>query len=125
MKIFPGNLALALVAAGLAASGCGKGGDSPTAADLSAAPGVVKSAFSKSSAEVQAAAAKAAEDIASGNYVESVGDLGELSSRTDLTPEQRQALAQSQIAVMQKLSEAAANGDQKAAEAMELHRARK
>ena len=53
------------------------------------------------------------------------GGLPGTLSRTDLSPEQRAALAQSQIAVMLKLQEAAAAGDKKAGQIMEMHRASK
>jgi hypothetical protein len=85
----------------------------------------VKSAFAGSSAGLKQAADEAAQGIANGDYVDSLGRLQDLSANPELTPEQRRALAESQQAVMIKLAEAAAAGDAKAAESVETHRARK
>jgi len=106
-------------------SGCGKGSEAPPLVSITEAPAGVKSAFAGSPAGLKQAADEAAQGIANGDYVDSLGRLQDLSANQDLTPEQRRALAESQQAVMVKLAEAAAAGDAKAAEAVETHRARK
>jgi hypothetical protein len=109
----------------LLSSGCGKGSEAPPPVSIAEAPAGVKSAFAGSSAGLKQAADEAAQGIANGDYVDSLGRLQDLSANPELTPEQRRALAESQQAVMIKLAEAAAAGDAKAAESVETHRARK
>jgi len=106
-------------------AGCGRTSEPPATIPLSEAPTGVRSAFAGASAGIRQEAEAAAEGIAGGDYVGSLGRLQDLGANPELTPEQRQALAQSQAAVMIKLTEAAEAGDTRAAEAMETHRARK
>jgi hypothetical protein len=109
----------------LACCSCGKNGDAPQAVSLTEASSAVKSAFAAAPAELKQSADAAAQGIADGQYVSSFVQLDDLASRPELTPEQRESLAQSQVAVMLKLTEAAAQGDENAAKALEVHRARK
>lgn len=92
---------------------------------MAEAPGKVHQAFDGASAELKKAADEASEALANGDYDVSLGRISELSSRPDLSSEQRTALAQSQVALMRKLQEEAAAGNAKAAQLMELHRASK
>lgn len=105
--------------------GCGKGSEAPAAVSLNDASSGVKSAFADSPAGLRKSADEAAQEMASGDYVGSLGRLQDLSSNPELNAEQRRKLAESQQAVMMKLAEAAAAGDRRAAEAVETHRARK
>ncbi|HAB15548.1 MAG TPA: hypothetical protein PLX89_16850 [Verrucomicrobiota bacterium] len=109
----------------LAFGGCGKSGEAPQPVSLSEASAGVKSAFSTAPAGLKESAEEAAQGIADGNYASAFVQLDNLASHPELTPEQRRSLAESQITVMQKLSEAAAQGDESAAKALEIHRARK
>ena len=51
--------------------------------------------------------------------------LQALFARPDLTPEQRQAAQRSMISLNEKLRVAAEQGDQQAAQALQMYRARK
>lgn len=118
-----GPLVGLLLAAGL--MGCGRGGAAPEAVPVGEAPSKVRQAFDSSGAELKKAADEASQALADGAYDVSLGRIADLSARADLSPEQRQALAQSRIAVMRKLQEQAAAGDAKANQIMEMHRASK
>lgn len=125
MTTFPIRLTALALFAFVAVIGCGPSGAAPESVPLTEAPGKVKQAFDRSAADVKKAADDASQALADGAYDVSLGRLADLSSRTDLSAEQRQALAQSRIAVMKKLQEQAAAGDAKANQIMELHRASK
>ena len=92
---------------------------------LSEMPATVRSAFGSATPELKKAADETSQALADGAYDVSLGRMSELSSRPDLTSDQRVALAQSRIAVMLKLQEAAAAGDAKAKEMLEMQRASK
>ena len=106
-------------------AGCGGGNQAPEAVSLSAAPGAVRGAFDTAKPDLKKAADEAGQALADGAYDVSLGRIAELSARQDLSAEQRQALAQSRVAVMKKLQEAAAAGDARSGQIMEMHRATK
>jgi hypothetical protein len=113
-----GLLAVALL------TGCGdKAG--PQAISIETAPDVVNNAFATAAPDIKQAADKVVSRAAAGDYAGSYFSLEALSSNPDLTPEQRLSLAQTQLAVMEKLNEAAEQGDERAAQAIQTHRARK
>jgi hypothetical protein len=74
---------------------------------------------------VKAAADELAQTIQAGKPVDSFVHLQRFNGQADLTPEQRTALARSQIAVMKQLEEAAGRGDTQAAEVVNTYRAQK
>ncbi|MCW5558473.1 MAG: hypothetical protein KIT22_11665 [Verrucomicrobiae bacterium] len=103
-------------------AGCGQTSEPPAPIPISEAPTGVRSAFAGAPSALRQEAEAAADGIAGGDYVGSLGRLQMLSSSPDLSPEQLQALAQSRTAVITKLNEAAAAGDARAAAAMETYR---
>lgn len=111
-------------ALGLLLVACSKD-EGPVAVPIDQAPEAVNSAFATAPDDVRLAAEKAAQSVAAGQYVNSYFSLEALSSNPNLTPEQRRALAESQMAVMGKITEAANQGDQQAEQAIQMHRARK
>ena len=119
-----GTSVLALAAV-LCLTGCGSKDKPPGDVTLGDAPKVVRGAFDTAGTELKQAADEASQALADGAYDVSLGRISELSGRTDLSAAQREALAQSRIAVMRKLQEAAAAGDAKSAQVMELHRSTK
>ena len=113
-----------LLAVALLASGC-KQDQAPVEIPVDQASAGVKSSFAGAKAELKQTADAAAQEMQQGNYVQSYEKLEELGASGDLTPEQRQRLGESQAAVLKKLNEAAATGDEAAAKALEAHRSRK
>ncbi len=81
-------------------------------------------AFGKADGELKGLVQGAADSM-DANSGDALLTLQSLGQAPDLTPEQRQALGQSQAAVLNKLREAAATGNQQAAEAVERYRASK
>lgn len=104
--------------------GC-KQDQGPVEVPMDQASAGVKSSFAGANAELKQTADAAAQEMEQGNYVQSYEKLEELSVSAELTPEQRQRLGESQAAVLKKLNEAAASGDDAAAKALEVHRSRK
>ena len=115
-------LALTFALAGLTA--CGRN-DPPPAIGLAAAPKLLNASFSSADEATRNAAAAAAAALQANNPGRAFATLQDLSSRSDLSPEQRQAAAQSLMAVGKELNEAAARGDAQARQILELHHASK
>ena len=113
-----------MLAVTLLAVGC-KQDQGPVEVPVDQASAGVKSSFSGANADLKQTADAAAQEMQQGNYVQSYEKLEELSVSTELTPEQRQRLGESQAAVLKKLNEAATKGDAEAAKALEVHRSRK
>jgi len=109
----------------MVAGGCNRNGDAPVEVPIDQASTGVKTTFATAPEDVRKAAEAAAQSMQSGEYVESYSKIEQLSVQTDLTPEQRQALGESQAAVLKKLNEAAVAGNEAAAKALEAHRSRK
>jgi hypothetical protein len=72
-----------------------------------------------------AAAADAAKQAESGNYVEAWAGYATLAEKQDLTEEQRAAANRAAVALLPSVSKAAAEGDARAQQLMELYRATK
>jgi len=106
-------------------SGCQKENQPPPAVALEETPKTIESSFAQAPESAKQAASEAAAAIRSSNPSRAWASLQELSARSDLTPEQRQAAAQSLIAVGKELNDAAARGDRSAQQVLELHRAHK
>jgi hypothetical protein len=126
--VFPKNSAaytLVLIGATafLVGSGCRKG--PPEVVSVQNAATQTKTVFSNAKGDVKTAADQVADSIANAEFTSAIGRIESLSIRPDLAPEQREALAAAQMAVMQKLRESAESGDKQAAEFLEVHRARK
>jgi hypothetical protein len=107
----------------LALLGCGK--SAGVAQTPEAAKETLQKAFAKAPSEVQAIANEAGAAIQNKEDGKAFLQLDELGKRPDLTPEQRGAATLSMLAVGQRLSVAAANGDSDAAALLEHHRANK
>ncbi len=108
----------------LMAVGCGeKKAAEPLAVEQ--VPNAVENAFKEAPPEVKNSANEVIAAVQGKDEPKALVDLQNLSARSDLTPEQREAANRSIISLNQKLSEAAAQGDQRAAQALEVYRARK
>lgn len=109
----------------LLSSGCGRstgGGAAQTPEETKAA---MQQAFAGATADVKALAGDVQAAIQSQEDGKAFLQLGALSSRPDLTAEQRAVAAQSMLSVGQKLNAAAAKGDRDAAALLESYRASK
>lgn len=117
-------LFVGMVSSALISTGCGKssGGQAQTPEETKAA---MQQAFAGATGEVKALAGDAQAAIQSQDDGKAFLQLGALSSRSDLTTEQRAVAAQSMLAVGQKLNAAAAKGDRDAAALLESYRASK
>jgi hypothetical protein len=115
--------ALALVTAASLVSGCQKD-EAPVVISADQAANQLTNAFGASDKEMKDLVNGAAESL-NGNSEEALLRLQALGQAPDLTPDQRRALGESQAAALNKLREAAAGGNQAAAEAVERYRASK
>ncbi len=120
--VFSGVVALAL----LLAVGCGR--DVPPPAEIvdaeQAAPEVVE-AFSGAEAELQEEVVAAAEALRAQQDEDAFLRLEALSTRGELTPEQRAAAHQAWLAAHARLQAAASNGNSSAEAALNDYRSRK
>jgi hypothetical protein len=106
------------------ASGCSRNrAPAPLPADQ--APAVVEKAFKEADPQVKTAATEVVEALQRKDHIKAFFELQDLSSRSDLTPEQREAASRSMLSVNEQLRSAASQGDQQAAEALQAYRARK
>ncbi len=96
----------------------------PDAVTTGQAANQLTNAFGQAGGELKEFAQGVADSM-NGSSDDSLARLQALGQSPDLTPEQRQALGQSQAAVLKKLREAAASGNQQAAEQVERYRASK
>ena len=101
-------------------AGCGKNSTSsappPLAADQ--VPATIENAFDQAQPEVKSVADSVASSVKNQDSATAFEQLQDLSARPSLTSEQRSAAARAMVTVVQQLQEAAANGDQKAQEAL-------
>jgi hypothetical protein len=88
-------------------------------------PATVESAFKDAPAEVKSSADEIAAAVQGKDNAKALIDLQTLFARPDLTPEQREAASQSMRSLHQQLRSAAAQGDARAAEALQTYGARK
>ena len=119
------SASLIWVSVGLLLAGCGGGGgDAPVPLTATEVPKTVERAFANAPAETRKAATEIAADIST-NPGLAVQGFDEMSRRPDLTPEQRQAMAQAALLAVAELQKAAASGNAQAKEALEARAARK
>jgi hypothetical protein len=85
----------------------------------------VESAFKDASGEAKDSATAIVESLQAQDNVRAFLELQALSSRPDLTTSQRDAAARSMLSMNERLRDAAAQGDQKAADALQAYRALK
>lgn len=112
------------LAAMLTICGCHKDGASGQASEAERVKSI-RQAFAKSSPDVKAAAEEAAAGLESADTGRAFLQLNLLSSRPDLTAEQRGVTAESMLTAATRLREAAAKGDRDAAKLLEDYRATK
>lgn len=107
-----------------AAVGCG-GGKDPEVLSVEQVPAAVEDAFKNASPEVKESVEGVVAAVKGKDESKALLDLQEIFARPDLSPEQREAANRSMISLNQKLRTAAEQGDQRAAQALEVYRARK
>lgn len=95
----------------------------PLAADQ--VPQVVENAFKEAAPEAKTSATEVVNSLQGKDDVKAFFELQNLSSRSDLTPVQREAATRSMLSVNERLRSAAAQGDQRAADALQLYRSSK
>lgn len=122
MKSFGNLLAVSLLLVG--AAGCGRSKEAPSAMTATEVPKAVDAAFADASADTKKAAAEIAADIPT-NPGAAIQGFEQMSKRPDLTPAQREAMAQATMAAIAELQRAAAAGNAQAQEALEARAARK
>ena len=113
----------AVAAAGIL-SGCGDAAP-PEPLPLSEAPAAVDTAFKDATPEARALAAEVKAAAQSSDSPRAFVELQAMQSRPDLTPEQREVVARSLAGAAEELNAAAARGDARAQQILNLHRARK
>lgn len=106
------------------ALGCG-GGKEPEVMAVEEVPAAVENAFKDASDEVKQSVEEVVSAVKGKDESKALLDLQEVFARPDLSPAQREAANQSMISLNQKLRAAAEQGDQRAAQALEVYRARK
>jgi len=108
---------------GILCLGCHKqNADKPL--PVSDIPQTIESAFKKADPEVSNVVQEVVTTV-SADQVQALEDLQTLSSRPNLTPEQRKAADRSFYSVLSQVQQAADRGDAKAKEAMQKYRATK
>jgi hypothetical protein len=112
------KLELCLGLTALLACGCNKNPAPLTPLGAEQIQPVMRQAFAKADDETKAAAGKIAEDARGNDAPSAFVEIQELLRRQGLTMEQRRDLCRAQLAVSQQLSDAAQNGDQRAAETL-------
>lgn len=116
--------ALATIAAAGLSLGCGRDANPPPLSSEEV-PAAVEGAFKDANADLQNSAKEVVSAIQGKDEGKALIDLQTLFSRPDLTPDQREAAARSMNSLNEKLRTAASQGDQRAAEALQIYRARK
>lgn len=117
-------LALVLLVTGLAMSGCKPAGSAPPPLAADVVPETLEKAFAGAPAEV-ASVAQAVAQAAREKDPDAVLVLMDLSTRPQLTPEQRAAASASMNGLLDQARKQAAQGDAAAAAVMEKYRASK
>jgi hypothetical protein len=113
-----------LSAALLVLSGCGGAGDAPAEVSAQDVPQKVGAAFADAPAETRKAAEEMAADVST-KPDEAIRGFEQMSQRPELTPAQRDAMAQAMAAAISELQKAAAAGNAQAQQALEARAARK
>ena len=108
----------------IAFAGCKRNAASTTLSPEQIAP-AVQQAFGDAKPEVKGLATDLAGSVQNKDFQKAFMQAQDLSDHTDLTPSQRQAATRTQMAVMQQLVAAAANGDQQAADFLKAYKATK
>jgi hypothetical protein len=88
-------------------------------------PAAVENAFKDATPEVKSSAAEVVNSIQGKDEVKAFFELQNLTSRNDLTPEQREVASHSMLSMNERLRAAAAQGDQRAAQALQAFRSSK
>src|ERR1041385_8098549 len=114
----------ALLAALCLTGACSKD-KAPEPVAVEQVPATVESAFKDAPAEVKSSADEIAAAVQGKDNAKALIDLQALFARPDLTPEQREAASQSMRSLHQQLRSSAAQGDARAAEALQTYGARK
>lgn len=123
IAVWKENVCLLSLAVAIAlGAACGK---EPEAVAIEEAPKAIEKGFAGAPAPAKEAATEAVQALQSQNPGRAFVSLQELSTRSDITPEQREAATKSLMAVRQQLNDAAARGDKNAQQILELHRSRK
>ena len=108
----------------LVAAGCGKN-EPPQGLPAEQVPAAVQSAFEEATPEVKDAAKEVVNSLQGKDQAKAFLELNTLSTRTDLTPAQREAASRSMLSLNESLRTAASQGDQRAAEALQVYRSTK
>jgi hypothetical protein len=109
----------------LTAAGCNRNAPPPPPVSIEQVPATVQNAFKDASPEVKSSAEQVATAVQTQDDAKALIQLQSLFGRPDLTPEQREAASRSMIALNARLRAAAAQGDRRAAEALEAYQAGK
>jgi len=130
MPLFKANpvglVAWGLLTGVLLGVGCTKSNRAPAAAvSVEQAPATIETAFRDAPSEARQQATEAVTALRSQNDAAAFVQLQNLSGRSDLTAEQRQAAFASWMAVNQRLQQSAANGNSAAQDLLEKYRASK
>ena len=107
----------------LLTASCGQN-EPPPPMPVEQVPATVENAFKEANPELKGSAGEIVTAIQGKDEPKALLDLQALFARPDLTPEQREAANRSMISLNQKLRTAAEQGDQRAAEALQVYRAR-
>jgi hypothetical protein len=113
-----------ITAAMVPAIGCSRS-EAPKALRPELLPSIVENAFKDAVPEAKTAATEIIISLRTNNDVKAFFELQELSSRPDLTLAQREATARSMLSLNERLRTAAADGNQQAAEALQIYQSGK
>lgn len=106
-------------------SGCSKTPEAPAAVSVEQATPAMQEAFKSAQPEVQTLAQDVVNSAQGQDDARAFVAANELSSKPELTPEQRQAAIQALMAINERLRQAAANGNTAAEKLLETYRATK
>ena len=126
-----GRATFLILASTLLISGCSKNPTPPPPLAIDQATESFESVFKPSkpggqlSPDLKQLVDEASGALKSKNFTTALFALQSLSSRSDLTPAQRDFVTRSMLAAQKALEEQASTGDQKAQQALELRRATK
>ena len=124
VKTLNAGRALSLLCLFALAVGCGQKAVVAPPLAIEAVPAKMEDAFQSAQPEVTTAVQEAVASVR-GDDPAALQQLQELSTRSELTPEQRATANQSLFAVLARLQAAETNGNSKAAEALQQYRASK
>jgi hypothetical protein len=124
MKLSDIIKSLAVLSALLVSPGC-RQAHGPEAIPVEEVPAAVSHAFDQAAPEVKNAANQVISSIQTKDEAKAFLELHVLASRPDLTPEQREAASRSILSLNERLRAAAEEGDNRAAEALQIYRSSK